>query len=119
MLRKLIPDSEFVRNFLTLMTGNVIAQLIPVLASPALTRLFSPAEFGLLGLFMIITNSFSVVGAARFEFAIMLPEKDEDAKNVFALSLLTSIITGIIFGTLTIIFHDLIIEKLQIGRAHV
>ncbi len=113
MLRKLIPDSEFVRNFLTLMTGNVIAQLIPVLASPALTRLFSPAEFGLLGLFMIITNSFSVVGAARFEFAIMLPEKDEDAKNVFALSLLTSIITGIIFGTLTIIFHDLIIEKLQ------
>ena len=112
-MKKLIPDNEFVKNFLTLITGNVIAQLIPILASPFLTRIFSPADFGLLGLFMVITNSFSVVGAARYELAIMLPEKDEEAKNVFALSLFISICTGIIFGTLTIFFHDLIIEKLQ------
>ena len=113
MMKKLIPDNEFVKNFFTLMTGNVIAQLIPVLFSPLLTRLFSPAEFGLLGLFMVITNSFSVIGAARYEMAIMLPEKDDEAKNVFALSLFISICTGIIFGTLTYFFHDLIIDKLQ------
>ena len=33
-MKKLIPDNEFVKNFLTLITGNVIAQLIPILASP-------------------------------------------------------------------------------------
>ncbi len=113
MIKKRIPDNEFLRNFFTLMSGNVIAQLIPVLASPFLTRIFEPAEFGLLGLFMIITNSFSVIGSARYEMAIMIPEKEEEAKNVFALSLFISIVTGIMFGTLTVFFHDIIIDKLQ------
>ncbi len=95
------------------MTGNVIAQLIPVLASPVLTRIFNPTEFGLLGLFMVITNSFSVIGSARYEMAILIPEKEEEGKNVFALSVLIALITGIVFGGITFFFHDLIIEKLN------
>lgn len=112
-ISKFIPDREFVKNFITLITGNVVAQLIPIAASPFLTRIFSPTEFGLLGLFMVITSSLSVIGGGRFEIAIMLPEKEEEGKNVFALTILTSVVISCLIAVLTFSFHDLIILKLK------
>ena len=47
--------SEFNRNVLTLASGATIAQLIPILSSPILTRFYTPNEFGLFSLFVAIT----------------------------------------------------------------
>ena len=46
-----LPGGEFTRNVLTLLTGTTIAQAIPVLIAPVLTRLYSPKDFGLAALF--------------------------------------------------------------------
>ena len=39
---------------LTLMTGTSIAQAIPIAISPILTRLYTPEEMGLLGIFLAV-----------------------------------------------------------------
>ena len=46
MIQRLKPKLEFSRNVLTLMTGTTIAQAIPIIATPFITRLFSPDEIG-------------------------------------------------------------------------
>ena len=84
MLTKLKPKSEFTRNVLTLMTGTTIAQAIPIAISPILTRLYTPKDFGVLALFVAITSIFGSIANGRYELAIMLPKKDEDAINIFA-----------------------------------
>lgn len=110
MINKLKPKSEFNRNVLTLLTGTTIAQAIPVAISPILTRIYTPEDFGIFALFLAIISIFGSVANGRYELAIMLPEKDEDAINIFALGLI--IVTTLSFFLLFIIviFHDSIIH---------
>jgi lipopolysaccharide exporter len=78
--------SEFIRNVLTLATGIAIAQAIPIAVSPVLSRLYSPDEFGLYALFMSVAGIIAVIATGCYEYAIMLPENDNDAINIVALS---------------------------------
>ncbi|GAA3706771.1 lipopolysaccharide biosynthesis protein [Oceanisphaera sediminis] len=77
--------SEFSRNVLTLMTGTAVAQAIPIAISPILTRIYSPEDFGVLGLFVAITAVFASIANGRYELAIMLPRKDSEAINLVVL----------------------------------
>jgi O-antigen/teichoic acid export membrane protein len=102
MLKKLKPKSEFSRNVLTLMTGTTIAQAIPIAISPILTRIYTPEDFGMFALYMSVASILSVVATGRYELAIMLPKKDEDAVNIVALSILISFFVS--FMALLIVF---------------
>ena len=86
----------FSKNVLILFTGTVIAQAIPLAVSPVLTRLFTPEDFGLFALYFGISQIISVFMAGRYEMAIILPEKDEDAVNVVALSLALTVIVSMV-----------------------
>ena len=98
--------SEFSRNVLTLMTGTVVAQAIPIAISPILTRIYSPKEFGLFGLFFAILSILSVLTNARYESAIMLPKKEEDAINLFALSLIITTSISIVLFLIVLFLDD-------------
>jgi len=107
-IKKYINKSEFVSNSLTLFTGTTVAQIIPVLISPLLTRLYTPGDFGVLALYMSFASVLSVFATGRYEMAIMLPKKDSDAVNVFFLSLIISMFVSIIVLLLVVFFHDTI-----------
>lgn len=112
MINKLKPKSEFSRNVLTLMTGTTIAQAIPIAISPILTRLYSPEDFGLFGLYMSMVTMLSVLTTGRYELAIMLPKKDEDAINLLMLSLIISVFVSIFFLIIILIFNQEITKVL-------
>jgi len=86
MLRKLKPKSEFVRNVLTIMTGTSIAQAIPILISPILTRIYAPADFGVFAVFSALFTILAILSTGRYELAIILPHRDEDAAHVSVLA---------------------------------
>lgn len=79
--------SSFAGDVLMLVTGTTFAQLLAILAAPVLTRLYAPDTFGILALFTSITGILSVIACLRYELAIMLPEKDEEAANLFGVSM--------------------------------
>lgn len=103
---KLTPRSEFSRNVLTLMTGTTIAKAIPIAISPILTRIYTPEDFGVFALFISITSILATIANGRYELAIMLPKKDEDAINIFALGFIITCIMTIITFILVLIFND-------------
>lgn len=80
--------SPFVTDVFKLVTGTTFAQLVTILASPILTRLYGPESFGFLTLFTSITSIIGVIACMRYELAIMLPKTDEKAANLLALCLL-------------------------------
>ena len=82
-------SSSFATDVLKLVTGTTFAQIIAVLASPLLTRLYGPEAFGFLALFTSITSIIGVIACMRYEMAIMLPKTDEEAANLLGLSLLS------------------------------
>lgn len=105
MIKNLIPKSEFSQNLLTLMTGTTLAQAIPIAISPILTRIYTPADLGVYALFIAITSILGSVANGRYELAIMLPDKDEDALNLLALGFIISSSLSLIILTLVILFN--------------
>jgi O-antigen/teichoic acid export membrane protein/SAM-dependent methyltransferase len=84
---------KFISNVLTLMTGNGLSQLINIGGTLILARLFAPDAFGSFALFVTLVSFLSALGGGRYELAIMLPEKDEEAANVLFLAVL--VLTGV------------------------
>jgi O-antigen/teichoic acid export membrane protein len=99
------PKSDFTRHIITLMTGTTIAQAIPIAISPLLTRLYTPEDFGILALFMSISTIFGSIANGRYELAIMLPEKDEDAFNIAALGIIIAGCISLVLLAIVLFFN--------------
>lgn len=106
---------EFNKNVAILSGGIALSQLIPVLVSPVLTRLYSPQDFGVLALFVSITTILSVIANGRYELAVMLPEKDDDAINVAAIAFIVNVIFSFfcLFLIISLRTHLLRILKME------
>src|SRR5699024_821027 len=86
---------------------------IPVAISPILTRLYTPDDFGVLALFIAISSILGSIVNARYELAIVLPEKEEDSINIAALSLMIATLISISLFVIILIFHKTIIRLLD------
>lgn len=95
--------SEYRRNIITLVTGTTIAQAIPVAISPVLTRLFSPEDFGYFAVYFSTATVLSVIATARYEMAITLPEKDEDARTLVHLCGLIALVFSLFLGIVVLL----------------
>ena len=68
--------------------GAAFASGLIFLAEPITSRLFPPESFGQVATFMSGANIVGLIACLRYEMALVLPKKDEDAGNIFALSAL-------------------------------
>lgn len=105
---KFFGKSEFLKNVFVLVSGNTVAQAIPILISPVLTRLYSPENFGVLSLYISVVSVITVIAAGRYELAIMLPEEDKEAINIVALCILIVIIVSFLTFILSFILGNAI-----------
>lgn len=72
-----------IRRMATLLAGSVSGQLVTLLASFLLTRLYSPEAFAHLEMFALVTGIGAVVGTGKFEQALMLPKDEAAARSLF------------------------------------
>jgi O-antigen/teichoic acid export membrane protein len=72
---------------LTLLAGGVLAQALPLALGPWLTRLFTPAQFGVYHVFAAVAAMVAVVACARYEFALPLAADEAQAEALRALAL--------------------------------
>ncbi|HYH18242.1 MAG TPA: oligosaccharide flippase family protein [Azospirillum sp.] len=84
------PPRQFLRNLGTVVTGSVAAQAAALAAMPLLTRLYDPALFGAFGLVAALAGLAAMIATGRWELAIVLPEREEDAAGVAFLALLAA-----------------------------
>jgi O-antigen/teichoic acid export membrane protein len=82
------------RAILTLLAGGVLAQALPLLLGPWLTRLYRPEDFGHYHLFAAVAANIAVVACARYEFALPLAtdETQASALRTLCLRLLAAVV---------------------------
>ena len=78
---------SLLRATLTLLAGGALAQALPLLLGPLLTRLYAPQEFGIYHLFAAVAANVAVVACARYEFALPLAPDDDEAAALRTLCL--------------------------------
>ncbi len=88
-LRNRIANNPFFKSVLILMGGSVLSQVIPFLASPALSRIYTPEHFATFTLFLSTVNILGVITSLKYDLAIVVA-REEEAPSVFWLCLLLS-----------------------------
>jgi len=98
--------SELLRSTSVLISGTIIAQLIPILLQPVLRRFFSPETFGAYSVYSSIVGILIIVSSFKYESAICLPRKDKDSINILGLALMINIIFSLSLAAVVIIFKS-------------
>lgn len=74
-----------------LASAAVLAQLIPLLVLPWLTRTYEAADIGRWTFFAGLASTLSTVACLRLEYAILLPRRESTARALLQLCLLLSL----------------------------
>lgn len=106
--------SSFVGDVSKLVGGTAFAQALTILVAPILTRLYAPDAFGVAAIFTSITTFIGVVVCLRYELAIMLPETDEDAANLLAVSLCSTVFISGLTAIVVYFASELILRLLNV-----
>lgn len=87
-------ERSYYRNFVMMLSGNTVGQVIPLVIAPILTRLYSPDEYAVFANFAAIAGMFGIVAAGRLEVAVPIPKEKKEAQNIVYTGLLiTCVIT--------------------------
>ena len=113
-ISRILPKSSFGRGVGVLAGGTAIAQLLTVMAAPLLTRLYTPEDFGLIAVFTSLTGLVSVIASLRYELAIPLPEDNQEAAHVVALSLMVVIGISLLVSGIILFFSNPIASTLGV-----
>lgn len=98
---------------MTLLTGTGFAQLIPVLASPILTRIYSPQEFGVFAFYFSLTSIINIASTGRLELAILIPKNESLSINVLKTSVLFSFFVSLSVFLILFVFKEELVGLLD------
>lgn len=79
-------------------SGTALAQIIGIITTPIITRLYSPFDLGLLGIYSSVLTILMVAASLRYEYAIPVPKDPSRAANILVLCMM------IIIGVAAILF---------------
>lgn len=111
-IKAYFTQRSFLLNVATLISGTAISQTILFLATPLLTRLYTPGEFGVFALYVSIVAIIGTVSTWKYELAIMLPREEEDAQALFFLSSFICFASSLLIFLLILLFRQFIIENI-------
>ncbi len=99
--------NSYFKNFILLLTGNSVSQVVPFLLAPIIGRIFTPQQIAVQENFLAMVSLISVIVAGRYEIALVIPKIQKRANNLFVLSLLITIFISIV-SLLSIVFsHEI------------
>tara|TARA_A100001015_G_scaffold244565_1_gene280112 strand:- start:6058 stop:7395 length:1338 start_codon:yes stop_codon:yes gene_type:complete len=99
--------SKIIKNTSILASGTLIHHLLIFGSFPLLSRLLTPKDFGIFGIY---TASLAIIGSfssGKFENAIMLPKIEIIAKKTALLGLFTCLITSFFILIATVILFNI------------
>jgi O-antigen/teichoic acid export membrane protein len=86
-----VRRNEYFANVAKMAVGTVLAQVLAVLMTPVITRLYQPEAYGLCASFMALVGIISATSGLRFDMAIVIPSRDDEAWGLFRISLISAI----------------------------
>ncbi|GKV57404.1 polysaccharide biosynthesis protein [Sporosarcina sp. NCCP-2222] len=106
--------NQFVKHVLTLMKGTAIAQFLPILISPILTRIYTPEQFGLFAIYIAIISVLTPIISGRYELAIALPKDERKALALFYLTFLINICVTLVTVIIVMSWGQIIMKVMSL-----
>lgn len=106
-------NKEFTRNVVTLVKGAAFSQALLLLATPILSRLYAPDDFGLFALYNSTLLMATVIATGRYELAIVLPASIKDSANLALLALSAAVLVMLLSTLAMFLFRGPIEDYLE------
>lgn len=116
-IRDSLRSSSALRGVLVISSGTLVGQLVIALATPLLSRLYSPEAFGAYSALLAIASAIGPASALKFDSAILLPRADADARGMLVLSLLSTVSVALLSALVTLIVGPLAFEDAWKGTS--
>jgi len=97
--------------------GTAAAQIITVLTTPVITRLYSPADYGVLSMFVAILAVLQPLSTLTYSVAIPLAEDERLAYSVLKLCFLITLILSILLAAIIPVFGARIAAHFSVAHA--
>jgi O-antigen/teichoic acid export membrane protein len=113
-----LRNKPFLKNVLILLSGTAFANLITLLFTPIITRIYGPEEYGYLSVFSSIVYTITPAISLTLPVAIVLAKTDSEAKKLAEISFaICLILSTAVAGLLYIFESDILgyfnLEKLE------
>jgi O-antigen/teichoic acid export membrane protein len=112
-VNQLFPKNSSARHVLQLAGGTAFAQGLAILASPILTRLYGPQDFGTLTLFTAILGTLTAFTGLNYHLPLPMVRDNRVAANLLALSLAIQAILAFSLGIILHSFGNMIFSSLK------
>ncbi|RJS60673.1 oligosaccharide flippase family protein [Bacillus sp. PK3_68] len=109
--------NRFLKNFAALFSATLFAQLINIVASPVLTRIYSPEEFGYFSFYLSVCALLIVYTTGRYEFAINTVKSEEESQQLFKVVFVSSILFTVLLLAVEQLFHDPVLRLFKLEKA--
>ena len=106
------------KNISILISGTVIAQLIPIAIQPILKRIFTPEDFGVFDIYLKILGILFVIFALKYDMGVVLPKNRVKAQALLIISMLFAVLFTAISFLIVLIFNEQILNALSIGSEY-
>lgn len=106
--------NDFFKNTVVLITGTVIAQIIPILFQPFLRRIYTAEEFGVFAIYFSLFSFLVVVASAKYDSVVVLPQEDKDASIIASAGLIISLLFSLIITIIILLFQNNIITLFKL-----
>lgn len=111
---KALKENHMFYSMVKMIMGSGFARLLGILSIPVITRIYEPKDLGLASTFIAIILIVAPMLSLRYVTAIPLPKTQIMALNVFQLSLILILIFSFIVFVLLLLFHDYILDLLNL-----
>lgn len=108
-----MKEGKFYKNTLILTVGIIVAQLIPIIAYPILSRLYTPSDFGVLATLTSITSVITIIATLKYENSLLIVRSKRLAAE-FTLAIIA--ISAVILGLTAIVllgFSNVVVRILN------
>lgn len=116
-LTKKNSQSSFIKNVSLIAGGTAAGQGIIILSTPVVTRLYTPADFGVFTVFVALLGIIGQLSTLRYSVTIPLADKEEFADNVLRLCFLISLFLSLVLGLAVFLLGDFFAARFSVPHA--
>lgn len=103
---KKFKANTFYKNITIVASGNIIARLITILLTPIITRIYSPADYGIYNVFMSVIGITGALATLRYSVTIPVASDEKLADNLLRLCFLITSFLSLLWLAFVLFFGD-------------
>lgn len=103
-----LKANTFYRNITIVASGNITARLITIFLTPVITRIYTPADYGVFNVFMSVIGITGALVTLRYSVTIPVARDEKLADNLLKLCFIITIILSLLWLLFVLLFGDYI-----------